>query len=208
MKILLIILLPLLLISCGLDTREHYFELEDFSEGKVYYFSCEEDSLYDVYLKIKSEPEKQLLSTTTYGFAGTPTAEFVEKYKEEGSELVAFSLLNGEAVESFKVIENDVFKWAVTDEPFSYSVTSADGMQMTNTRNYFTRAHMDIMGEKYEVLGFKDVISYTTSSISFTERKYYAEGMGLVGIELEEGDQVYHLRLSDILSMKEWKDRF
>ncbi len=210
MKNVIICVLLIGLVSCGLDTRNHYFNLEDFTEGKVYCFTAEEDSSYRVYLEMHSDLNKNQLTTLTYQNSGELRSKFVEVYTDAGTELVEFMLFNDNTSYEYEVVDNEVIRWSVTDEPFSYTVISPDGTEMKNTRNYFARAHMDIMGKKYEVLGFKDVYTFNASalSITFTQKNYYAEGLGLVGMEIEEGDQVYHLKLEEILSIEAWEKRF
>lgn len=213
-NLLLILVTTIVLASCGLDTREFYFKLEDFEERKVYKLTCKEDSTRTIYAEMFSDPSTQLLTTINYDYQLNKTIEFVEKYNDEGAELITyrrFYEVNGEIFENeFEVLETDVMLWSVKDKPFSYRVKSSPASgyegEINNARTYIARAHIDAMGEKYEVLNFKDVISFSDSPEVFVSNRYYARDLGIVAIDYEEFGTHYVLILEDILSGEEWDD--
>lgn len=215
MKNIILFIVALSFASCGLNTRSHYFDLEDFTNGKVYVFECEEDQNFNMFLEMTSNLNDQTLTTTTYGANKIKSSVMVEKFTGQGSEMVSLyyvSQINGEEkveVEG-KVLQKDVMLWSVTNKPFEYSVkmerSGEIGETLTSTRSYVNRAHIDVMGEKYEVYMFKDVITYDAYPDVYLYNEYYAEGLGLVAMDFIEGDETKVLKLVDILTLEEWKE--
>ena len=212
MKNLLIYLgLGLVFASCGLETKEYYFDLNDFKEGKVYVLACEESPEYTQYWEMKSDGDQ--LSTIVYESGMKKTSEMVEKYGDTGAELVSLKFYDpyfSEGVEEdCEVFQKEVMNWSVKDAAFHYSVRFSGVLgvegEMQRARTYLTRAHIDVLGEKYEVLSFRDVVTYSESPEVFTSMKYYAKGLGIVAMDFEDNGEQKVLLLKEILTMEDWE---
>lgn len=212
-NVLFFIMISGLLMSCGLQTREYYFNLEDFKEAKVYKLVCEENPDYNTYLELKSDPGAQTLTTITYGSDKVIKSKQIEQFTGEGTELVSFTgyyrVEGEEIIDENTVLENQVMLWSVSNAPFSYKIQSQnpmmDGGTAERQRSYVNNGHVDIMGEKYKVLIFKDEYHYNYDSAIYVNHMYYAEGLGLVMVDFERGGVLYTLRLEEVLTLKEWE---
>lgn len=201
------------LMSCGLQTEDYYFNLEDFKEAKVYKLVCAENPGYTTYLELQSDPETQTLTTITYGSDRLIKSRQVEKFTNDGAELVSFTgyyIAEGkEITDENTILENQVMLWSVSNAPFSYKIQSQnpmmDGGTAERQRSYVNNGHVDVMGEKYKVLIFKDAYHYNHDSAIYINHMYYAEGLGLVMVDFEREGVLFTLKLEEILSLEEWK---
>lgn len=215
MKYLLFFFLAsLLMISCGIDTREFYFDLEDFKERKVYKLTCEQDDNFTLYWEISSDPSAKTLTTIEYDNQLNMTSEMVEKFGDSGAELVSFTGYfwddNEMLVNTCKVMESDVMLWNVTDDKFSYVVQSEhpylNAEVMERKRSFITQAVIQVYGEDHNVLIFKDEFSYSGNPKPFVNRKYYAKGKGIVMMDFEIEGVLFTLQLEEVISGEEWDE--
>lgn len=214
MKNLLILFgLGIYLSSCGFKTQEYYFDLAQFQETKVYHFACEEDSTYDLYWELQSNLDDQTLSTIVYDYEFHKSSKMIERFDDEGARLISFVVYSDhfeeESADSYQIIEGDVMLWSITNEPMVVRMVSSGALdfegELKRERSYIDRAHIDVLDGKYEVIGFRDELSYSKSSLVLVNNMFYAEGLGLVAIESEEEGATYVRTLKSILTESEFK---
>lgn len=208
----LVILIAFVLASCGFKTDAYYFELSQFEETKVYHFKCAEDSTYDLYWEIKSDLKENTLATVVYDYEFQKSSKMIEKFTDEGSKLISFIVYSNhfeeESADVYEIKEDDLIRWSTTNEPMIIRMVSKGSLdfsgEMKRERTFIDRAHIDVLGDKHEVIGFRDEFTFNKTSISFVNNMFFAKGLGLVAIETEEEGSAYVRTLQKILTQAEF----
>ena len=82
-----IIILPLLIFESD-NSKSYYFQLDDFTESKVYKYECKSDSSNTEYWKLTSDLNENTLSTQAYNSDLRKYEFFKEKFTTDGSKVL------------------------------------------------------------------------------------------------------------------------
>jgi|TARA_B100000809_G_C14905878_1_gene447952 hypothetical protein len=209
--------LLLILSGCSSTIKEYYFNIDDFTNGKVYKYECKNDPGKTQYWKLTSNLKEGTLITEAFDNEFNQYEFFKEKITNSGSELLEFTSIirddNGNVFEAIqKPIEIDVFKWE-TATPYKYFVETIDPdfgkVTFEKERSYIGKEDINVLGKSYKVIKLKG--KYRTEVIAsdqtyeYTQVSYYAEELGLVKMikEMPNGENET-LELTEILSNDTW----
>ncbi len=185
-----------------LDTAKFYFQLNDFSNTKVYKFqSIDEPSKFE-YLKITSDTLNKKLLTERFNEKVFKIDEFLERKTKTGFTLISY--YKQEITEhgflnkmEFYPKKNEVFNWyhetkAVYSGEF---IDNGNIWELIRTREFIEyKKKLNIQSKKYSVLVFKDSYEFNsldnqaiphTNYHNFIQTSYFAFDYGLVKYERE-----------------------
>ena len=215
MRLVLLFAITLLFISCSKQEsiKDYYFDLEDYSEAKVYVFQDDKGQAETYYWKVYSDLEDNLLITEAYSQDFEIVEYFVERYNEDGSELVDYkTFMNGEAVDA-EVIHKDVFQWIPNGE-FRYGMNFFDESGKTKfvkTRSYLGKEMTEYKGQKVEAVKFRGDYRFENDQyeepLEYWQYTYYTKDKAIIKYERFFDDGTTYIQeVSRILTAAEWAE--
>ncbi|MDX2359374.1 MAG: hypothetical protein QNK23_01115 [Crocinitomicaceae bacterium] len=201
------------LYGCNSKARNYYYNLEDFTTPKVYVFECVNDANWTQYWKMSSDVKSNYLITEAFNSSFEQIEYFKEQFNESGSELVEYTMMEGENFTLTTPIEKNVFVWSPTEE-YSYSVnysSNGDKILFRKDRSYVGLDSVEVMGQQLGAIKFKGIYHFESEKykdvMEFWQYSYYTEEYGFVKYERHiDNDSIIILELSDILSLDAWNE--
>ena len=211
-RITLLSLLSLfILYGCSEDVKEYYYSLEALTTPKYYAYTCKEDSSRSQYWKMSADIENKFLITEAFNSSLEQFEYFKEKFDSNGSQLVEYTMINGEDRTTTTPKSKDVFIWN-PEEEYSYSVkypNDDDQILFRKSRKLIGKESIEIMGKKLDALKFKGTYYYESEkhkeSMEYWQFSYYTKEYGFVKYERHvDNGQVITLELTNLLSEEDW----
>ena len=206
-NILILLCLVFFLASCGSHkTKEYYFQIDNFEQGKVYVYESEKSGRKDYWL-MESQPEKGILITKAHNSDFFLYNEFIEQYDDNGSRLIEYiDYWEEDGVEmggiQYDVVQNGVMDWSLSG-PINFVLTN-EGEKIEKSREYKYETTIDVLGKELEAMVFEDIYKSSNSDQEYSSIRYYAKGIGLVRLEYGEESNMGPMNLVEIIDKETW----
>ena len=195
------------------SAKDYYFNLDNFEEPKIYFYYNQADPTLSHYCKLSSVPDSNFFITEAYTTNFEQFEFFKEEYDSIGSKVIEYTIINGSDSLFSTIGASDVYHW-IPNESITYSVkyptTFYDG-GYTKVREFASVDSMEILGNKLEVIRFKDEYTfYGHGEVRFSrmQQSFYAKEIGMVRFlrfDEDERKNVTYI-LKAIYTEQEWKD--
>ena len=195
------------------SAKDYYFNLDNFEEPKIYFYYNQADPTLSQYCKLSSVPDSNFFITEAYTTNFEQFEFFKEEYDSIGSKVIEYTIINGSDSLFSTIGASDVYHW-IPNESITYSVnypTTFYHGGYTKVREFASVDSMEILGNKLEVIRFKDEYTfYGHGEVRFSrmQQSFYAKEIGMVRFlrfDEDERKNVTYI-LKAIYTEQEWKD--